>query len=118
MSGITSLVCTQLSFVHHVLIICDSRCVESCALASVLRSPFHRGMLNVAVCSTTYKLQGERGKKPPNYEAIWSEMAGAEISTFVLTAAVPDDPSVDMMAVDGLVEGHAYGILDVRDVVS
>jgi hypothetical protein len=45
-------------------------------------------------------------------------MIGAETSTFVLTCAVPDDPMVDMLSVAGLVEGHAYGILDVRQVTA
>jgi hypothetical protein len=65
----------------------------------------------------TFKLQGEaRSRKGPDHEAIWAEMIGAETSTFVLTCAVPDDPMVDMLSVAGLVEGHAYGILDVRQV--
>ena len=70
------------------------------------------------LCSTTHKLQGLRGSsKQPNHDEIWADMLAAEREKFVLTCAVPDDPSVDLMSVAGLVEGHAYGILDVREVI-
>ena len=36
--------------------------------------------------------------------------------SFMMTCAVPDVPTVDLLRVSGLVESHAYGILDVRAV--
>lgn len=66
---------------------------------------------------TTYRLQGDgRSRaKGPDHDLIWSELLAAEAGGFVMTAAVPDDPTIDLQAVAGLVEGHAYGILDVRE---
>lgn len=87
-----------------------------CSIDSGLRICLVR--FELSVCSKTYRLQGDgrSRSKGPDHEAIWADMIGAETSTFILTCAVPDDPMVDMLAVAGLVEGHAYGILDVRDV--
>lgn len=65
----------------------------------------------------TYKLQGERGRRGgPDHDAIWAAILSGDQQGFVLTAAVPDDPSVDLFAVAGLVEGHAYGVISAAEV--
>jgi len=58
-----------------------------------------------------FKTQGTAATPP---EELWKILLDAENNKYLLAASVPDTPEVDLEKLLGLVEGHAYGILDVR----
>jgi calpain-15 len=61
----------------------------------------------------TFKTQGNTALPPDD---LWKILLNAEKSKFLIAASVPDTPGVDLEKLLGLVEGHAYGILDVKEV--
>eukprot|EP01091_Cochliopodium_minus_P012841 TRINITY_DN3997_c0_g1_i1.p1 TRINITY_DN3997_c0_g1~~TRINITY_DN3997_c0_g1_i1.p1 ORF type:complete len:524 (-),score=168.81 TRINITY_DN3997_c0_g1_i1:46-1617(-) len=55
-------------------------------------------------------------EKDPSPEQLWKIMLDARKRTYFIAASVPDDPEQDLMKLLGLVEGHAYAVLDVKQV--
>ena len=59
-----------------------------------------------------FKTQGNTALSP---DELWKNLLNADKNQYLMAASVPDTPEVDLQKLLGLVEGHAYGILDVKE---
>eukprot|EP01091_Cochliopodium_minus_P007007 TRINITY_DN1694_c0_g1_i1.p1 TRINITY_DN1694_c0_g1~~TRINITY_DN1694_c0_g1_i1.p1 ORF type:complete len:448 (-),score=146.16 TRINITY_DN1694_c0_g1_i1:91-1434(-) len=62
-----------------------------------------------------YQVFKTQGNTALPVDELWKILLNAEKSQYLLAASVPDTPGVDLEKMLGLVEGHAYGILDVQE---
>jgi len=63
-----------------------------------------------------YQVFKTQGNTALPVEELWQNLLSAEKNEYLLAASVPDTPGVDLEKMLGLVEGHAYGILNVKEV--
>jgi len=74
------------------------------ALSDLTGAPYHN-----------FKLSGNTALPPAE---IFKNMISWDKQAFLMAASVPDTPGIDLEKELGLVEGHAYGVLQAREVDS
>jgi len=61
-----------------------------------------------------YQFYKTQGASSVDSKELWNEMIAWEKQKFLMAASVPETPGVDLEKSLGLVQGHAYGILNVK----